>query len=56
MATQILVNIDSGNGLLPDGNINLRAISQEIPQQLISKINDLKFPLNLPETNESIVN
>ena len=54
MASHILVNIGSGNGLLPDGTkptwtnidlssvrasgIHLRAISQEIPQPPITKI------------------
>ena len=57
MALQILVNTDSGNGLLPDGtkplpeymiyddlssvrsrDNHLRAISQEIPQPLITEI------------------
>ena len=54
MATEIWVNIGSGNGLLPDGtkplpepvdwssvkssDIHIRAISQEIPQPAITKI------------------
>ena len=54
MATEIWVNIGSGNGLLPDGakplpdhvdwssrkssDIHIRAISQEIPLPAITKI------------------
>ena len=51
MATEIWVNIGSGNGLLPDGtwtnvdwssvkssDIHIRAISQEMPQPSITKI------------------
>ena len=53
MATELWVNIDSGNGLLPDGtkslpepmltdhqssDIHIRAISQEMPQPSITKI------------------
>ena len=53
MATEIWVNIGSGNGFLPDGtkllpdidwssvkfsDIHIRAISQEMPQPSVSKI------------------
>ena len=50
MATETWVNTGSGNGLLPDGtnvdwssvkynDIHIRAISQEMPQSSITKIN-----------------
>ena len=68
MATEIWVNIGSGNGLLPDGNvdlssvrssdINLRASSKEISQpsitEIIWKINCLKFYSNFPGASELI--
>ena len=44
MATEIWVNIGSGNGLLPDwsyvkfNDIHITSISQEMPQPSITKI------------------
>ena len=70
MVTQIWVNIASGNGLVPSGitwtnvelssvksmDIQLRAISQKIPQPSINKISlkstYRKFDSNLPGANE----
>ena len=77
MATEIWVNLDSGNGLLPDdtkplpepmltdhqwnsSDIHIRAISQEMPQPLITKIRlkmayrYLNFNSNFSGANELI--
>ena len=68
MATEIWVNIGSGNGVLPDGTKplpepmlidHMRAIRQEISQTSITKIRlkitSLKFHSNFPGANELIV-
>ena len=67
MATEIFVNIDSGNGLVPSGinidwssvkssDIHIRVISQEMPQPSITKIHlkiaYQKFHSNSPGANE----
>ena len=53
MATEIWVNIGSGNGLLPDGT---KPFSQEITQPAINKIRlkitNLNFHPNFPGANE----
>ena len=62
MATEIWINIGSGNGLVPDwssaksSDIYIKAISQEMPQPSITKIclkiTYLKFHSNFQGANE----
>ena len=49
MATEIWVNIGSGNGLLPDGT---KPLHKRYLNEIICKIKHLKFHSNFPGANE----